>query len=194
MASHGRCVPHKECAPVEYWDAALGCKPCHAKCFRCTGPTEDQCRTCPRDSLLLSELLFLRGGLSLPPWGKLPCTMPGARSMGRVFLIFHFVFGTRSNLQKRQKRKERHTGALYPLDPLLILHPVCPIVSVVSVSVNVNATIYFCPTTVQLSMHVNLASRLFHLFCNCGNPPVDQGPVSNQVLLLVAMSLRPPLT
>uniref|UniRef100_A0ABI7XV30 P/Homo B domain-containing protein n=3 Tax=Felis catus TaxID=9685 RepID=A0ABI7XV30_FELCA len=54
VASHGRCVPHKECAPVEYWDAALGCKPCHAKCFRCTGPAEDQCRTCPRDSLLLN--------------------------------------------------------------------------------------------------------------------------------------------
>ncbi|XP_046958233.1 proprotein convertase subtilisin/kexin type 5 isoform X1 [Lynx rufus] len=54
VASHGRCVPHKECAPVEYWDEALGCKPCHAKCFRCTGPLEDQCRTCPRDSLLLN--------------------------------------------------------------------------------------------------------------------------------------------
>ncbi|XP_026896820.1 proprotein convertase subtilisin/kexin type 5 isoform X1 [Acinonyx jubatus] len=54
VASHGRCVPHKECAPVEYWDEALGCKPCHAKCFRCTGPAEDQCRTCPRDSLLLN--------------------------------------------------------------------------------------------------------------------------------------------
>nr|XP_060465618.1 proprotein convertase subtilisin/kexin type 5-like [Panthera onca] len=54
VASHGRCVPHKECAPIEYWDEALGCKPCHAKCFRCTGPAEDQCRTCPRDSLLLN--------------------------------------------------------------------------------------------------------------------------------------------
>lgn len=53
--NHGKCVPHKECAPSEYWDeGALGCKPCHAKCFRCSGPSEDQCLTCLRHSLLLN--------------------------------------------------------------------------------------------------------------------------------------------
>lgn len=57
--NHGGCVPHTECATVEYWDEeALECKACHAKCFRCTGPSEDQCLTCLRDSLLLSELLL----------------------------------------------------------------------------------------------------------------------------------------
>ncbi|XP_077615494.1 proprotein convertase subtilisin/kexin type 5 isoform X1 [Crocuta crocuta] len=54
MDSHGRCMPHRECAPTEYWHKALGCKPCHAKCFHCTGPAEDQCHTCLRDSLLLN--------------------------------------------------------------------------------------------------------------------------------------------
>lgn len=64
---HGDCVPHKECAPSEYWDVeALGCKPCHAKCFRCTGPAEDQCHACLRDHLLLSESRVLWGGLSPP--------------------------------------------------------------------------------------------------------------------------------
>lgn len=53
--NHGGCVPHTECATVEYWDEeALECKACHAKCFRCTGPSEDQCLTCLRDSLLLN--------------------------------------------------------------------------------------------------------------------------------------------
>ncbi|XP_036749343.2 proprotein convertase subtilisin/kexin type 5 isoform X5 [Manis pentadactyla] len=53
--SHGQCVPSKECAASEYWDeAALGCKPCHAKCFRCMGPSDDQCHTCRKDSLLLN--------------------------------------------------------------------------------------------------------------------------------------------
>ncbi|XP_045696264.1 proprotein convertase subtilisin/kexin type 5 isoform X1 [Phyllostomus hastatus] len=55
LNNHGVCVPHKECPPSEYWDVeALGCKPCHTKCFRCTGPSEDQCHTCPRHSLLLN--------------------------------------------------------------------------------------------------------------------------------------------
>ncbi|KAK2503767.1 hypothetical protein MC885_009830 [Smutsia gigantea] len=53
--SHGQCVPSKECAPSEYWDeGAVGCKPCHAKCFRCVGPSDNQCHTCQRDSLLLN--------------------------------------------------------------------------------------------------------------------------------------------
>ncbi|KAJ8782291.1 hypothetical protein J1605_010270 [Eschrichtius robustus] len=53
--NHGGCVPHTECAAVEYWDeGALTCKACHAKCFHCTGPSEDQCHTCLRDSLLLN--------------------------------------------------------------------------------------------------------------------------------------------
>ncbi|XP_036711559.1 proprotein convertase subtilisin/kexin type 5 isoform X1 [Balaenoptera musculus] len=53
--NHGGCVPHTECAAVEYWDeGALTCKACHAKCLHCTGPSEDQCHTCLRDSLLLN--------------------------------------------------------------------------------------------------------------------------------------------
>uniref|UniRef100_A0A8C6F9P2 Proprotein convertase subtilisin/kexin type 5 n=1 Tax=Monodon monoceros TaxID=40151 RepID=A0A8C6F9P2_MONMO len=53
--NHGGCVPHTECAAMEYWDeVALTCKACHAKCFHCTGPSEDQCHTCLRDSLLLN--------------------------------------------------------------------------------------------------------------------------------------------
>ncbi|KAB0368883.1 hypothetical protein FD755_019917 [Muntiacus reevesi] len=53
--NHGRCGPHTECAAVEYWDEqALACKACHAKCLHCAGPAENQCRTCPRDSLLLN--------------------------------------------------------------------------------------------------------------------------------------------
>lgn len=69
MNPHGSCLANKKCGPSEYWDEdAPECKPCHTKCFHCTGPAEDQCQTCPRISLLLSELLLLRGGLcvSLP--------------------------------------------------------------------------------------------------------------------------------
>lgn len=69
MNPHGSCLANKKCGPSEYWDEdAPRCKPCHTKCFHCTGPAEDQCQTCPRVSLLLSELLLLRGGLcvSLP--------------------------------------------------------------------------------------------------------------------------------
>lgn len=56
--SHGTCVAPKECAAIEYWDEDTHrCKPCHRRCFHCTGPAEDQCRSCPRSSLLLSELL-----------------------------------------------------------------------------------------------------------------------------------------
>nr|XP_054103076.1 proprotein convertase subtilisin/kexin type 5-like isoform X2 [Callithrix jacchus] len=51
----GSCMANEKCTPYEYWDEdATRCKPCHAKCFRCTGPAEDQCCTCPRDSLLLN--------------------------------------------------------------------------------------------------------------------------------------------
>ncbi|KAM9206534.1 proprotein convertase subtilisin/kexin type 5-like [Dugong dugon] len=54
--SHGRCVAYKECTHAEYWDEeAHRCKPCHARCLRCTGPAEDQCRACPRESLLLTQ-------------------------------------------------------------------------------------------------------------------------------------------
>lgn len=45
-----------------------------------------------------------------------------------VFLIFHFLFGKFSKLQKRQKYKERHACALHPPRPLLIRHPVCFII------------------------------------------------------------------
>ncbi|XP_032146778.1 proprotein convertase subtilisin/kexin type 5 isoform X1 [Sapajus apella] len=51
----GSCVANEKCNPYEYWDEdAARCKLCHAKCLHCTGPAEDQCRTCPRDSLLLN--------------------------------------------------------------------------------------------------------------------------------------------
>ena len=41
---------------MEYWDKeAQACEACHAKCLHCTGPSEFQCQTCLRDSLLLSE-------------------------------------------------------------------------------------------------------------------------------------------
>ncbi|XP_042636544.1 proprotein convertase subtilisin/kexin type 5 [Orycteropus afer afer] len=53
--THGSCVPYEECAHVEYWDEeAHGCQPCHTTCLHCIGPAEDQCRTCPRNSLLLN--------------------------------------------------------------------------------------------------------------------------------------------
>ncbi|XP_023578731.1 proprotein convertase subtilisin/kexin type 5 isoform X1 [Octodon degus] len=55
MNIHGACVPHKECAAIEYWDKdAHRCKPCHRRCFHCMGPVQDQCRSCPRSSLLLN--------------------------------------------------------------------------------------------------------------------------------------------
>ncbi|XP_004591833.2 proprotein convertase subtilisin/kexin type 5 isoform X2 [Ochotona princeps] len=55
MNRHGNCVVHKECAANEYWDEETReCKTCHTKCYRCTGPTEDQCHSCPRESLLLN--------------------------------------------------------------------------------------------------------------------------------------------
>ncbi|KAG8519836.1 Proprotein convertase subtilisin/kexin type 5 [Galemys pyrenaicus] len=50
----GECVPHEECAPSEYWNETLGCQPCHSKCFRCRGPAEDQCHSCPKENLLLN--------------------------------------------------------------------------------------------------------------------------------------------
>ncbi|XP_037377016.1 proprotein convertase subtilisin/kexin type 5-like, partial [Talpa occidentalis] len=53
MNSHGECVPHKECTVSEYWHESLGCQPCHSKCFRCRGPAEDQCHSCPKENLLL---------------------------------------------------------------------------------------------------------------------------------------------
>uniref|UniRef100_A0A4W2ELG1 Proprotein convertase subtilisin/kexin type 5 n=1 Tax=Bos indicus x Bos taurus TaxID=30522 RepID=A0A4W2ELG1_BOBOX len=53
--NHGGCVPHTECAAREYWDKeAQACEACHAKCLHCTGPSEFQCQTCLRDSLLLN--------------------------------------------------------------------------------------------------------------------------------------------
>lgn len=51
------CTAPKECAAVEYWDEGTHrCQPCHRKCSRCSGPAEDQCYTCPGETLLLSEL------------------------------------------------------------------------------------------------------------------------------------------
>uniref|UniRef100_A0A4W2HPM1 Proprotein convertase subtilisin/kexin type 5 n=1 Tax=Bos indicus x Bos taurus TaxID=30522 RepID=A0A4W2HPM1_BOBOX len=53
--NHGGCVPHTECTATEYWDKeAQACEACHAKCLHCTGPSEFQCQTCLRDSLLLN--------------------------------------------------------------------------------------------------------------------------------------------
>ncbi|KAM4877564.1 proprotein convertase subtilisin/kexin type 5 isoform 1-T1 [Thomomys bottae] len=51
----GTCVLHSECATIEYWDEDRHrCQPCHQKCLHCSGPKEDQCYTCPRNSLLLN--------------------------------------------------------------------------------------------------------------------------------------------
>ncbi|XP_060040178.1 proprotein convertase subtilisin/kexin type 5-like, partial [Erinaceus europaeus] len=54
MNSHGYCVPHKDCAPTEFWNETLGCQPCDTKCFRCYGPSENQCHTCPQEKFLLN--------------------------------------------------------------------------------------------------------------------------------------------
>nr|XP_045001506.1 proprotein convertase subtilisin/kexin type 5 isoform X2 [Jaculus jaculus] len=55
MSKHMACVPPSECASIEYWDeGAHRCQPCHRKCLSCSGPSEHQCHTCPRDSLLLN--------------------------------------------------------------------------------------------------------------------------------------------
>ncbi|ERE77600.1 proprotein convertase subtilisin/kexin type 5 [Cricetulus griseus] len=49
------CKAPKECAAVEYWDEGTHrCQPCHRKCSRCSGPAEDQCYTCPGETLLLN--------------------------------------------------------------------------------------------------------------------------------------------
>ena len=57
-------------------------------------------------------------------------------------LIFHFMFGKFSNLQKRQKYEGRHTRALHPPGPLLIIYSVCLIIHVLAlISFNVYAYI-----------------------------------------------------
>ncbi|XP_055469807.1 proprotein convertase subtilisin/kexin type 5 isoform X3 [Psammomys obesus] len=52
---HDVCTAPKECAAIEYWDkGSHRCQPCHRKCSRCSGPAEDQCYSCPGETLLLN--------------------------------------------------------------------------------------------------------------------------------------------
>lgn len=53
-SSDGNCVPHRECAPSEYWTETLGCQPCHETCFHCSGLKPDQCHSCWKGDLLLN--------------------------------------------------------------------------------------------------------------------------------------------
>ncbi|XP_074062783.1 proprotein convertase subtilisin/kexin type 5 isoform X2 [Macrotis lagotis] len=51
----GSCVTQQECSLSEYKDEKTQtCKPCHLKCFHCTGPAEDECLSCLNDGLLLN--------------------------------------------------------------------------------------------------------------------------------------------
>lgn len=59
MLNHdGHCVSFGYCSSTEYYvEKTQTCKPCHRKCFHCSGPTEHQCLSCANNHYLLSKCL-----------------------------------------------------------------------------------------------------------------------------------------
>ncbi|XP_019410471.1 PREDICTED: proprotein convertase subtilisin/kexin type 5 isoform X4 [Crocodylus porosus] len=55
MNRQGYCMVSTFCSLTEYQDQKTHtCKPCHEKCFRCIGPTEDLCLSCSKNRHLLN--------------------------------------------------------------------------------------------------------------------------------------------
>uniref|UniRef100_A0A670J7E8 SPC3 n=1 Tax=Podarcis muralis TaxID=64176 RepID=A0A670J7E8_PODMU len=55
MTTSGLCEMPQGCSSTEFYDGyTKACSPCHRKCLECTGPAEDQCFSCPQDTLLLN--------------------------------------------------------------------------------------------------------------------------------------------
>lgn len=81
--------------------------------------------------------LPLRRAWSFLPSGKLPFTMPSAQEiLVFFFLIFYFEFG-----KMQEWEQYKGTCALYPHHPLLTFYPICFIICLFSVSLNVYAYI-----------------------------------------------------